>query len=193
MTRHSVKDSTALLFVAALLVACDNAPERDGQDSVQAAVQPVAAASTCGDVGYLRASLSGAVSAEIDWPDGALRCESMRRPDDRGVRLRLSGEVRGERLAFIVALPELDAGETGAGFDSVVTITVEGSGRFFSTPNLGACWADIETNQSLESTDGLHVVAGTLDCVGPLGEFNGDAYIELRDARFSSVGDWNTT
>ena len=109
------------------------------------------------------------------------------------MRLRLSGEVRGERLAFIVALPELDAGETGAGFDSVVTITVEGSGRFFSTPNLGACWADIETNEPLESTDGLHVVAGTLDCVGPLGEFNGDAYVELRDARFSSVGDWNTT
>ena len=184
-----MKDSAALLFVAALLVACDDAAERGGQ----AAAQPVLEASTCGSTGYLRASLSGALNAEIDWRDRMLRCESMRRPDDRGVRLRLSGELRGERLAFIVALPELGAGETGSGFDSVVTITVEGSGRFFSTPNLGACWADIDRNEPLESTDGQHVVAGTLDCVGPLGEFNGDAYIDLRNTSFSSVGDWNTT
>ena len=37
------------------------------------------------------------------------------------------------------------------------------------------------------------VVAGALDCVGPLGEFNGDAYVDLRGLRFSGVGDWNAT
>ena len=141
----------------------------------------------------MRAGLAGALAADIDWSDANLRCESMRRPDDRGVRLRLSGDVRGERLAFIIALPDLAAGETGAGFDGVVTITVEGSARFFSTPNLGACWADIETNTPIDDPDGLHVVAGILDCVGPLGEFNGDAYVDLRVVRFSGIGDWNTT
>ena len=182
-----VRDSVALLFVAALLVACNNAPE----PAAEARPEPIA--STCGGEGYLRASLSGALTADVDWPDATLRCESMRRPDDRGVRLRLSGDVRSERLAFIIALPELGAGATGAGFDSVVTITVEGIARFFSTPSLGACWADIETNRPLADPGGSHVVAGALDCVGPLGEFNGDAYFDLRGLQFSGVGDWNTT
>ncbi len=172
-----------------MLVACNDAPG----PAATAGPATVHAESTCGDAGYLSASLAGALTAEVDWPDAALRCESMRRPDDRGVRLRLSGEVRGERLAFIIAMPGLGAGETGAGFDSVVTITVEGSARFFSTPKLGSCWADIDTNRPIVDAGGSHVVAGTLDCVGPLGEFNGDAYVDLRDVRFSGVGDWNTT
>ena len=184
---YLLRDSVALLFVAAILVACSDGPE----PAAEADVEPVA--STCGGEGYLQATLSGALSADLDWPDADLRCESMRRPDDRGVRLRLSGDVRGERLSFIIALPELRAGVTGKGFDSVVTVTVEGSGRFFSTPNLGACWADIETNKPLADPGGMHVVAGVLDCVGPLGEFNGDAYVDLRGLRFSGVGDWNAT
>lgn len=184
---YPVRDSAALLFVAATLLACHEAPQPVAEG------EPPPAASTCGDEGYLRASLSGALTADVDWPDAALRCESMRRPDDRGIRLRLSGEIRGERLAFIIALPELAAGATGPGFDSIVTITVEGSARFFSTPNLGACWADIETNAPLADQGGPHVVAGALECVGPLGEFNGEAYVDLRGLRFSGVGNWNAT
>lgn len=178
-----------MLLVASFLVACDDRPHELGESSPD--VTP--AASTCGDAGYLHASLSGALAADIDWGDATLRCESMRRPDDRGVRLRLSGEVRGERLALIVALPELAAGETGPGFDSVVTITVEGSGRFFSTPHIGTCWTDIDTNVPLADGGDTHIVAGTVDCVGPLGEFNGDAWVELSDLRFSGVGNWNAT
>ncbi len=117
----------------------------------------------------------------------------MRRPDDRGVRLRLSGQVADERLAIIIAMPELDAGETGAGFDSVVTITVDGSGRFFSTPNLGACWVDIADNEPLAASGGLHRVSGVLNCVGPLGEFNGDAYVDLQDLEFSGIADWSAS
>ena len=182
---YRLRDSLALLFVAAALAACNDAAETDAS--------PAPVASTCGDQGYLRASLTGALTADIDWSDADLRCESMRRPDDRGVRLRLAGDVRGARIAFIVALPELRAGQTGTGFDSVVTLMVEGSARFFSTPNLGACWADIDTNAPLTEPGGSHVVAGTLDCVAPLGEFNGDAYVDLRDLRFSGIGDWNAT
>jgi hypothetical protein len=149
-------------------------------------------ASTCGDRGYLQAELSGALTASVDWTDAMLRCESMLRPDDRGVRLRFSGDVGGERLAIIVAIPDLEAGTTGADIDAVVTVTVEGSGRFFSTPNLGACWADIDVNDLLPEQPGNHVVAGALACVGPLGEFNGDAFVELRNVRFSGIASWGT-
>jgi hypothetical protein len=130
------------------------------------------------------------MTAEIAWQDHDLLCESMLRPDDKGVRLRFSGNVSGERLAMIIAMPGLEAGMTGADIDAVVTITVEGSGRFFSTPSLGACWADVSRNAPVEGAAATHIVAGRLTCVAPLGEFNGDAFVELRDLRFSGIAEW---
>lgn len=176
-----------MLFVALALAGCGEPAE----PPQPAAPEPEPTASTCGETGALRASLSGAITAEVDWTDAELRCESMLRPDDRGVRLRFSGEIRGERLAIIIAIPDLEAGATGAEFDSVVTITVDGSGRFFSTPNLGACWTDVETNAALDA--GLFNVGGTLTCVAPLGEFNGDAFVDIRELRFSGIADWGAS
>ena len=172
-------------FVALVLAGCSE--QAEPPPPAEAEAEP--AVSTCGGIGSLRGSLSGAINAEVDWDDAALRCESMLRPDDRGVRLRFSGEIRGERLAIIVAIPDLGAGATGADFDSVVTITVDGSGRFFSTPNLGACWTDVETNTELDA--GQFNVTGNLTCVAPLGEFNGDAFVDIRELSFSGIADWS--
>ncbi len=186
---HLIRDSLGISFVALVLAGC-------AEDTPPAATdepEPEPVASTCGETGYLRAALSGALNAELDWPDTALRCESMRRPDDDGVRLRFSGHVGSDRLAIIIAIPGLHAGETGAEFDSVVTITVDGSGRFFSTANLGACWTDVEKNTPVAGDGGPHIVAGNLTCVSPLGEFNGDAYVDVRDLAFSGIADWNAT
>ena len=151
---------------------------------------PVTAASTCGGSGYLAAQLSGALTAEIEWRDHEILCESMVRPDDRGVRLRFSGDVSDELLAIIVAMPTLEPGITGTDFDAVVTVTVEGSGRFFSTPTLGSCWADVTRNTPLDVLSAVHIVAGQLACVGPLGEFNGDAFVEISDLHFSGIAKW---
>ena len=188
---HLTKDSATALFVALILAGCGQKTEPPAPAGPATAPEPVA--STCGELGALRASLTGAISAEIDWPGSALRCESMLRPDDRGVRLRLSGVVGGERLSVIIAMPELEASATGAAFDAVVTITVEGSGRFFSTPNLGSCWADVQANAPLEDGSGLYQVAGELSCVAPLGEFNGDAFVDIRHLSFSGVADWSVS
>ena len=182
-----MKDSAALVFVAIVTAGCERPPAVP--DPAETALEPEPVASTCEELGSLRGSLTGAITAEIDWPDAALRCESMRRPDDRGVRLRLSGEIGGERLAVIIAMPELEAGATGAEFDAVVTITVDGSGRFFSTPSLGSCWADVRTNDPLEGTDRYHVT-GSLSCVAPLGEFNGSAFVDVQSLEFSGIADW---
>lgn len=185
---HLIKDSAAIVFVAALVAGCGQEPAPPRAADSEPRAEP--AASTCAERGSLRASLSGALSAEIDWPDEAVSCDSMLRPDDRGVRLRLSGEIGGERLAVIIAMPGLEAGATGADFDAVVTITVEGSGRFFSTPSLGSCWADVQTNAPLEDGSGLYNVAGNLSCVAPLGEFNGSAFVDVQRLSFSGVANW---
>lgn len=188
-TLHLTKDSLALLFVALVVAGCGQSPEPPA--AAESTPEPEPVASTCGDNGWLRGSLSGAITAEIDWPDEALRCESMPRPDDRGVRLRLSGDIGNERLAVIIAMPGLGASATGPEFDAVVTIMVDGSGRFFSTPNLGSCWADVRTNAPLEDGSDLYNLAGELSCVAPLGEFNGSAFVDLQSLAFSGVAKWS--
>ena len=128
-----------MLFVALLIAGC-------GREAATSA-DSEARASSCGESGYLVAQLSGTLKTSIDWSDAELQCQSMLRPDDRGVRLRFSGKVGQEQLTLIVAVPDLKMGMTGRDIDAVVTLTVEGSGRFFTTPNLGACWTDIAANE----------------------------------------------
>lgn len=174
-----------LIIVVSPLSACgDGQPETVDEP-------PVIVASTCGERGFLEATLTGAIDARINWPDTALRCDSMPRPDAEGIRLRFSGLVGDERLDIIIALPELHADEAGGEFDSNVTISVEGSGRFFSTPNFDTCWTDVASNEPLDDQSGTHNVVGGLSCVGPLGEINGDSFVDIRSLRFSGIADWN--
>ena len=93
-------------------------------------------------------------------------------------------------MALIIAMPELEAGVSGMEFSSNVTITVEGSGRFFSTPNLETCWTDVVKNEPLDGLQDTFIIVGGLYCVGPLGEINGDAFVDVRMLRFSSVANW---
>jgi hypothetical protein len=181
--------ATLLMLVGSLAACQEPVPEPGPEPAAEATS---ALESTCGNVGSLVGTLSGAINVELNWLDDELRCESMLRPDSGGVRLRFSAEVSGERLAIIMALPALDAGATGDGFDSNVTLTVENSGRFFSTPNLDTCWADIAKNEPLPPRAGTFIVAGSLSCVAPLGEVNGDAFVDVRDLRFSGVAVWSS-
>lgn len=191
---HLNRDSLAALFVATALVACADEPAPP-ESAPPAPAPPVAEVteSNCGDSGMLAARLSGALDTDLEWAGRELVCESMPRPDDRGMRLRFTGEIDGERLAIIIAMPTLEAGATGPEFDSVVTISVEGTGRFFSTPNLGTCWTDVGANAPVGDAADAYLVSGALSCVGPLGEFNGGAYIDVREMRFRSLIDWSNT
>ena len=181
----------ALLLTIGPLAACENGPA----EAVPAALpdKPEPTTSTCGGKGVLQAILSGAIGAKLDWPDEALHCESMPRPGAEGVRLRLSGEVGEERLAIIIAMPALNPGETGNEFDSNVTISVEGSGRFFSAPNLGTCWSDIAVNEPIEEGSDTYNVLGELTCVAPLGEINGDGFVDIQLLRFSGIANWSAS
>lgn len=153
-------------------------------------VDEQSAISTCGERGNLTGDLAGAINVALSWEDAQMRCESMLRPDAEGVRLRFSGHVEGERLAIIIAMPELTEGAAGREFDSNVTISVEGSGRFFSTPNMNMCWTEVRMHDPRVDDPEIYDIAGSLSCVGPLGEINGDAYIDIRDLQFSGVVAW---
>lgn len=149
---------------------------------------PVLATGNCGDAGFLTAQLYGSIERRVEWTGQEMLCESMLRPDGQGVRLRFTGATAEHRLAIILALPQLARGATGNEYSTVATLTVEGSGRFFSTPNTDTCWTDV-TEQTLIADDRFDI-AGKLYCVAPLGEINGDAAVEIPELAFRSSMDW---
>lgn len=171
-----------VLATVAALAGCERAPE--------VAEAPPAAEITCGDEGFLAAELYGSIEREVNWTASSMQCESMLRPDGEGVRLRFTGETAERRLAIILALPDLERGMTGKELPTVATLTVEGSGRFFSTPNLASCWSDIGAQDPLDEDQQRYEVLGTLYCVAPLGEVNGDAAISIPQLEFRSIIDW---
>ncbi|MDH5239929.1 MAG: hypothetical protein OEW73_04020 [Gammaproteobacteria bacterium] len=156
------------------------------------AVATVPVVSACGESGALRTALFGGIEANIQWGASDMECDSMPRPDGAGVRMRFAGEVSGEILAIIIAIPGLKPDEIGLEIPSNVTATVEGTGRFFSTPNLDSCWTEITSQARLAGQEDARAIAGTLYCVAPLGEINGDAAITIPTLEFSTIANWRS-
>ena len=174
------------LLLLAPLCAC-----RPTADAEPAPVSiPVLEAPSCGENGALTGSLVGGIDTTISWAAHEMICESMPRPNGQGVRLRLAGDVGDERLAFIIAMPALAAGASGVEVPSNVTATVEGSGRFFSTPGLESCWTEVGAQTALPDRDGSYAVDGKLFCIAPLGEINGDAAVTIPELSFSTIINW---
>lgn len=187
--RTNLLPITALLLLA-LCGACGPSPQGDSAPPVPRESEQEPEAS-CGHDGHLSTRLYGSIVREIDWSAEELVCESMLRPDGKGVRLRFTGSTVDNQIAIILALPELQRGGTDPESPTVVTLTVEGSGRFFSTPTLESCWSDIVSQDFLEDSDQSYDISGTLYCVTALGEINGDAAISIPELEFRGIIDWS--
>lgn len=178
------------LVLLGLFGACGGSSQGDTEQPLPQEPEKTAEA-RCGETGHLSTRLYGSIAREIDWSSAELVCESMMRPDGKGVRLRFTGSAAESQIAIILALPELQRGGTGPESPTVVTLTVEGSGRFFSTPTLESCWSDIVSQDPLEDSEDRYNISGTLYCVTPLGEINGDAAISIPELRFRGIIDWS--
>jgi len=162
---------------------------------VEASVEEPAAFRSCGESGYLRGRLYGAISVSLEWGATDVNCQGMPRPDDRGARLRFAGSATGDdrQLAIIIAIPDLEQGSVGRELPSNVTVIEEGGGRFFSTSDLGNCLADITTLDKLDVDADRYSIGGKLYCVSPLAEINGDSSVLIPELAFLGLVDWNSS
>lgn len=149
----------------------------------------------CGADGLLAADLFGAIETRLDWTRNDLECSGMPRPEGRGVRLRLAGpQQNGDaELVFIIALPEFGRDGGPAEFDANVTLIAAGAGRFFSTPDTRNCLVDVTAVSALDTAGDRYSIAGTLYCVAPLPEINGDTSVSVPELRFSGLLDWSAS
>lgn len=166
--------------LAMLLPACGGAE-----------VPPVSA---CVGDAVLSAELYGDVRTALDWRNPRIECDGMPRPFGNGARLRFAGPATvdgGEsRLAFIVALPDLEPGATARELPATVTLMEEDSGRFYSNRETEICWSDIETQELMEGGQREYAIGGIVYCVAPLAELNGTGSVTIRDLRFRGRVDW---
>lgn len=174
--------------LALLGVAC-------GGPVVPAAAEPAAApVFPCGADGRLAVELYGSIRTSIDWHPADLTCTGMPRPDGEGARVRLSGPiVDGDdtrTLAFILGLPGLEVGQTGKELPTNVTLIEEGTGRFFGTADTSGCWTDVTEQDAVSDDDHVFRIRGTVYCVSPLAELNGNTSVTFTELVFSGRLDW---
>ncbi len=178
--------ASPLLAAVTLLAACTEQPSAQpeitgGTDSRR----------SCGEQGFLSATLYGSIDRLLQWNTAELECESMLRPNGEGVRFRFTGDAADEQVAIILAMPDLERGRDGSELPTVITLSVAGSGRFFSTPRSDACFADVDIQPHDTGADALYDASGTLYCTAPLGEINGGAAISIPRLEFRTQISWD--
>lgn len=181
----------ALICSVSGLFACTGSPPPENEAPPTNGI----AGQACVAGGSLRAALAGGIRATLDWQAHAMVCEGMPRPDNDGARIRLSGPAGydGEEkmLTFILGLPHLSAGVTGAELPTNVTLVEEGTGRFFGTPDTSSCWTDVTTHELIEGSSGDYVIGGQLYCASPLPELNGSASVTFTELSFTGRLNWD--
>ncbi len=189
-----VASAGASLFLASCSRDTPAQAEPPEVEAAPAALLPVIEEpAACPDGGRLQASFYGALEGNIDWDADDMSCEGMPRPAGAGARLRFAGSTGEDALdiAVIIAIPKLERGKLASDLPSKVTIIEEGKGRFFSTTTLDYCWVDIERAGPVSDAAMTTAVGGTLSCIAPLAETNGDTSVTIGDLRFSGFVDWS--
>ena len=191
IARKFVSDLGLLLALTAIAVTCASAATASPSD----ANKVEDAALNCGADGFLRTQLYGALAATLDWGKYDLECSGMPRPEGRGARLRFagSGPGEGQQLAIIIAIPDLTRAALGDEYRSNVTLIEEGVGRFFSTPNLDNCLTNITSLSALDDSGDRFSIGGTLYCVAPLPQINGESSVSFSDVDFTGLIDWSSS
>jgi len=183
----------AALLTAAGLAACsgEHAAGTAPESLLPAAASP---ADGCIPAGRLEGAVYGGIEGSIDWRGGELVCEGMPRPEGAGARLRFSGTLDGDRpleVAVIIAMPELERGETPRETPATVTVIEENEGRFFSNAAADVCWSDVTRQQPVAETS--YAIDGIVYCVAPLAEVNGSSGVSFTELVYSGRIDWSET
>jgi hypothetical protein len=132
----------ALLSLLPLL-GCGDRPAAE-----HAASGPTAQATGClaGGAGYLRATLRGAITADLYWRDAEMTCEGSLRPDAGGLRITLAGPLPGDgpprRLRFLFGIGAAGPDGPARALPTNVTAIVEGEQQLYSTQGDDKCTTD---------------------------------------------------
>lgn len=165
------------------------------QDRNRSAVTTPAAACLPGERGYLRASLRGAIDAELDWRGSALQCEGGARPNGRGLRVSFlaPADASGRRLHLVFGIAARPGADLSRAAPTNVTVIVEGQQRLYSTLGDAKCMVESLVQEPVPATAAadhgathLYRVAARGYCIDPATLLDGSARLYIN--RFDFAG-----
>src|SRR5579875_63494 len=142
--------------------------------------------------GYLRAYLSDALTANLDWHGAGIECEGGMRPDGRGLRVSFAGPLlaggTAHRLRFIFGVETTGQGRSGHALPANVTLILEGERQIFSTRGDDKCTVDALRQAPLARTPRRrdYRVEARGFCVAPAASLTSPARVLV--SRFDFVG-----
>ena len=152
-----------------------------------------------GERGFLRASLRGAVEADLDWRGAPLQCEGGARPDGQGLRVSFLGPVdaSGHRLRIVFGIAALPGAARSSAVATNVTVIVEGEQRVYATRGDGRCAIDAVVQEALPlSAAGTSAGAGAErdyriaargSCIDPATMLDGSGRLYINRFDFAGV------
>jgi hypothetical protein len=176
-------------FLCLGLAACSPAADTPPELAAPSPPEP----GGCAADGTFRARLYGEIAADITWRGSQYECRGMPRPEGRGARLYFAGhdDAGDQRLAFILALPAFDRDAASRELDSTLTVIEEGTGRFFSTATDSGCVTDLSAIDPAAEDAGALTIHGSVFCVSPLAEVNGESSVSIAELRFTGMLEWD--
>lgn len=182
---------TLLVIVGATALAA-------GCMAARSADAPKAAAHGCltGGNGYLRATIRGAMSLDVNWDNGQMECEGGPRPDGSGVRVAFAGPRHpdGRRLRLVFGVEALQEGHSAHDLPTNLTVIFEGEERLFATRGDDHCTVDDLRQERVGALGGAQrswrIIARGF-CVSPASNLSGDARILVSSFDFAGVAQFD--
>jgi hypothetical protein len=187
----AARTTTACAFIVALVCSASCS-----QHGARANAAEAAASCLPGERGYLRASVRGAIDADIDWRGAQLYCEGGARPDGSGLRVSFGGppDAMGRRLRFVFGIAASPGGSAEHDRPTNVTVIVEGQGQLYATQGEDKCTVESLNQQPLAAFMASGTSAGTQVyriaargyCIDPAATLQGDSHLYIN--RFDFAG-----
>ena len=147
---------------------------------------PASVCLSTGD-GYLRARISGAIEATIDWPNSGTRCEGEERSKPQGVRLSFQRAAGGSGdLLFVFGLTGVRRGEPGRAIATNLTVIVQGTDRIYGTLGDSRCTVDSLTQRPLPAPGSYRLEARGF-CTQPAHAVRGDGAVLVSTFDFAGL------
>jgi len=176
-------------------VAAHSAVAAETAGSAPAAGAPAAGAPTAAPVpvclstgdGYLRARISGAIEASIDWPNSGTQCAGEPRAKPLGVRLSFQRAAGNSGdLLFVFGLTGVRRGEPGRAIATNLTVIVQGTDRIFGTLGDSRCTVDSLTQRALPAPGSYRLEARGF-CTQPAHAVRGDGAVLMSTFDFAGL------
>jgi hypothetical protein len=188
-----------------LLIACVIAGCAQEQVPVPAAAAVAAAQTGClpDGSGILKATVRGALEAQLDWSNAQMECDGDLRPDGRGLRVVIVGPLQesastaldpartpgiARKLRIIFGIDLEDAAEGPAQvLPTNLTLIVDGESLLYATRGAELCAVEDLARLPLDGGGGIERVTVRGYCLGPASDIAGTQRVHMPTFSFTAL------